>query len=85
MKPFVTSPARVTAVLGLAAVSSARHCQNITVEVPVDSRNAVFNLTAPATNIDVTNFVLDLTQNGHNLTNQVLTGVSELVSRGACL
>lgn len=81
MKSSLTSSASLAAVLGLAALSSARHCQNITVQVPVDSRNAVFNRTAPATNIDVTNFVLDLTRQGHNLTNEVLTGVSERCSQ----
>lgn len=50
----------------------------------MDSRNAVFNRTAPVNNIDVTNFALDLTRQGHNLTNEVLTGVSALAARG-CL
>lgn len=66
-----------SAALCLAAVSSASKCQNLTVLVPVDARNAVFNLTAPTSNIEVTNVVLDLTQQGHNLTDEVLTGVSE--------
>lgn len=73
---FMPSKA-LMALLGLAALSSARKCQNITVEVPVDSRNAVFSLKAPASNIEVTNFILNMTQHGHNLTAEVLTGVSE--------
>lgn len=73
---FMPSQA-LTAILGLAALSSARKCQNMTVQVPVDSRNAVFSLKAPASNIEVTNFALNMTQQGHNFTAAVLTGVSE--------
>lgn len=68
----------IGAVLGLAALSYAstdRNCVNLTVEVPIIARDAVFNLTAPGSNIEVTNFVLDLTRQGHNLTNEVLTEV----------
>lgn len=63
-------------VLVLAGLSSARKCTELSVEVPVVSRNAVFNRTAPTDDIGVTNFVLDLTRQGHNLTNEALTGVS---------
>lgn len=63
------------AALVLASLSSARKCTDLSVEVPVVSRNAVFNRTAPKDNIEVTNFVLDLTRQGHNLTNEALAGV----------
>lgn len=63
------------AVLALASLSSARKCTDLSIEVPVVSRNAVFNRTAPKNDIEVTNFVLDLTRQGHNLTNEALTGV----------
>lgn len=64
------------AAIVLAGLSSARKCTDLTVEVPVVSRNAVFNRTAPTDDIEVTNFVLDLTRQGHNLTQEALTGVS---------
>lgn len=74
------SPSSSTrAILVLAALSSAhtaRKCTDMAIEVPVVARNAVFNLTAPNNNIEVTNFVLDQTRQGHNLTDEVLTGVS---------
>jgi len=60
----------------LVAASHARKCHNLTVPVAVSSRNAVFNLKAPATDIEMTNFFLDWTQQGHNYSNQILTGVS---------
>lgn len=74
MKSFTTAAAAAT-LIGLAA---AKKCQNITVPVTVDSRNAVFDREAltPHTNIDVTNFVLNLSQQGHNYTADQLKGVS---------
>ncbi|KAK7706297.1 hypothetical protein SLS64_007637 [Diaporthe eres] len=71
-----SSPLR--AALVLASLASARKCTDLTVDVPVVSRNAVFNRTAPTDNIEVTNFVLDLTRQGHNLTNEALTGYTTI-------
>lgn len=68
-------------ILVLAALSSAnpgRQCIDMTIEVPVVARNAVFNLTAPKNNIEVTNFVLEQTRQGHDFTNEVLTGYSTI-------
>lgn len=70
------------AALVLAGLSSARTCTDLTVDVPVVSRNAVFNRTAPTDDIEVTNFALDLTRQGHNLTNEALTGVGPQSQRG---
>lgn len=66
------------ALFALVSLSSARQCTELSVEVPVISRNAVFNRTAPTDDIEVTNFVLDLTRQGHNLTNEVLTGYATI-------
>jgi len=63
-------------VAALAVAASARHCTNITVPVSISARNGVFNVTAPANDIDVTNFFLDLTQQGKNFSANVLQGVS---------
>ncbi|KAF9878941.1 hypothetical protein CkaCkLH20_03841 [Colletotrichum karsti] len=62
-----------TLPIAFAAVASARVCQNITVEVEITARNGVFNISAPETNVDVTDFTLDLAKQGGNLTAQVLT------------
>ncbi|KAK3072373.1 hypothetical protein LTR53_006951 [Teratosphaeriaceae sp. CCFEE 6253] len=67
---FTTS----AAVAALASIATARNCQNITVEVDVAARNGVFNQTTPVTNIDVTNFMLNLVQAGKNYTAAVLQG-----------
>ena len=60
------------------SAASARKCQNITVPVSISARNGIFNLEAPASNIDATNFILNETQQGHNFTQELLTGVGLL-------
>lgn len=66
------------AVLGLACVSSARQCRDLVIELDLESRNAVFNLTGPASPVDAINFALNLARQGHNATAEFLTGVSML-------
>ncbi|KAK0852717.1 hypothetical protein LTS02_012288, partial [Friedmanniomyces endolithicus] len=63
-----------TAVAAFAGIAAARQCQNITVEVDVSAGNGVFNQTTPVTNIDVTNFLLNLVQAGKNYSAAVLEG-----------
>ncbi|EME49515.1 hypothetical protein DOTSEDRAFT_68325 [Dothistroma septosporum NZE10] len=72
MKSFATAAIAAT-IIGAA---SAKKCQNITVPVTISARNAKFDQTklTPHNNIDVTNFVLDNTQQGHNNTMQELIG-----------
>lgn len=79
MKHSTSLLTALPAFLSLAVVSSARKCTNLTIEVTVDSRNAVFNLEAMTNDIEVVNFVLNSTQQGHNFTNEVLSGVSKAV------
>lgn len=62
-------------IAALAGVASARQCQNLTVPVDVSARNGVFNVSTPVTNIDVTNFILNLAQQGVNYSANTLTGV----------
>ncbi|ETN46236.1 uncharacterized protein HMPREF1541_00420 [Cyphellophora europaea CBS 101466] len=67
------------AALALAVVSVyARKCQNITVSVSITARNGVFNVQPTQSNIEVTDFVLDGTQQGHNATAQVLEGYADV-------
>ena len=56
-------------------IASARKCQNITVPVTLSARQGIFNISAPASDIDVTNFILDDTRQGTNYTKEVLSGV----------
>ncbi|KAF3760561.1 alpha/beta-hydrolase [Cryphonectria parasitica EP155] len=72
------SPSCLISALGLAALAAARRCTNLSVPVHVQARNAVFNLTTPQSDIDVINFVLDNTQNGHNFTAELLTGYADV-------
>ncbi len=59
----------------LAATAVARTCNNITIPVSISSRNAVFNnIATPQTPLDPTTFALNQTRQGHNFTNEALTG-----------
>jgi pimeloyl-ACP methyl ester carboxylesterase len=57
-----------------AIIAAARQCQNLTIPLSVSSRNGVFDIDAPKTNVDVTSFILDLSQPGSNLTEKLLSG-----------
>ncbi|KAI1616062.1 Alpha/Beta hydrolase protein [Exophiala viscosa] len=70
MRSFFTAAA-LSSAIGLA---SAWTCQNITVPVSISARNAVFNISIPQTNIDVTNFIVDLAEQGVNYTQEILAG-----------
>ncbi|KAK3064732.1 hypothetical protein LTS18_004469 [Coniosporium uncinatum] len=72
MKSFAVAAAAAT----FAGIVSAKQCQNITVPVTISARNGLFDQSAltPVTNIDVTNFILNLVQQGENYTANVLQG-----------
>jgi len=61
-------------LVALAAPAIARNCVNLTVPINISSRNAVFNLDVPQTNLDATTFIQNNTQQGHNFTDTALTG-----------
>lgn len=62
------------AAVALAGSANAMTCKNITVPVDLSARNGVFNITAPQNNIEVTNFILDNSQQGANYTKAILEG-----------
>lgn len=64
------------ALTALVTLGEARHCQNLTIPLEVSARQGKYNLAPPADNIAVTNFILDLSRQGHNYSNEALTGVS---------
>ncbi|KAI0889071.1 Alpha/Beta hydrolase protein [Annulohypoxylon maeteangense] len=57
---------------GFVAVATARVCRNLTVPISISAQNIKFTLQAPANDIEVTNFFLDLAQPGVNFTQSVL-------------
>jgi hypothetical protein len=65
--------------LAMAVGVSARYCQNLTVTLSLSARNGQFNLDAPTSNIEVTNFILNSAQTGHNYTEDILEDVSSTV------
>jgi len=58
----------------LVAPVIARNCVNLTVPVDISSRNAVFNIDVPQTNLDATTFIQNSTQQGRNFTDVALSG-----------
>lgn len=59
----------------LANTVSAKTCHNATVEIPVSSRNGVFDKTStPQSNFDAAVFALQATTQGRNGTQEALSG-----------
>lgn len=63
----------ITALAVLAATASTKRCINATVPVNLSARQAVFNLAVPQTNLEATDFILNMTQQDRNFTDVVLT------------
>ncbi|KAI9166545.1 hypothetical protein HJFPF1_02654 [Paramyrothecium foliicola] len=61
-------------ILALAAAAVARKCHNITVPISISSRNAVFGIKPPLTEIEATNFFLNIARQGFNYTDKVTEG-----------
>jgi pimeloyl-ACP methyl ester carboxylesterase len=70
----MTRSSTVAAAAAFIGAASAMNCKNITVPVDLSARNGVFNITAPQNNIEVTNFILDNTQQGTNYSQTILEG-----------
>jgi pimeloyl-ACP methyl ester carboxylesterase len=62
----------VAAAAAFIGSASAMTCTNLTVPVDLSARNGVFNIKAPQNNIEVTNFILDNTQQGANYSKALL-------------
>lgn len=59
----------------LAGDAAARTCVNTTVDVPVTSRNGVFDkISTPHTNLDAATFTLNAIRQGTNGTQEALSG-----------
>lgn len=68
-----------TALAVLAGSVAAKICINMTVPVDISARQAVFDLAVPQTNLEATDFILNMTQQGRNFTDIVLTGYNTTV------
>lgn len=64
----------VTALALFAASVAGKKCINQTVPVHISARQAVFDTPIPQTNLEVTDFILNMTQQGRNYTNLALKG-----------
>ncbi|KAB2571331.1 hypothetical protein BFW01_g4345 [Lasiodiplodia theobromae] len=71
--------AAATGLALISVASAAKQCLNQTVPVDIESRNAVFDTnTIPHSNIDVTWFIQNMTRQGHNFTDEALTGYNTI-------
>ena len=58
----------------LAGLAAAKICTNMTVQVDISARTAVFDVANVQTNLDATTFIQNLTRPGQNFTEIVLSG-----------
>ncbi|KAI6800507.1 hypothetical protein KC332_g9633 [Hortaea werneckii] len=66
-------------IAAFAGIASARQCQNLTIPVELSARNGNFpGQEVTETDIEVTNFILNLSQQGNNYTEQVLDGYNTI-------
>jgi hypothetical protein len=64
----------LTALAVFAGSATAEKRINMTVPVNLSARQSVFDLAVPQTNLEATDFIQNMTQQGRNFTNTVLTG-----------
>ena len=69
----------LTLLTFLTASAAAKKCMNASVPVDLSARQAVFDLDVPQKNLEVTDFVLNMTQQGRNFSDIVLTGYNTTV------
>ncbi|KAK0765868.1 hypothetical protein N5P37_001808 [Trichoderma harzianum] len=61
-------------LVAFATAVAARKCHDLTIPISISARNAVFDLPALVSELDVTNFFLDFVRPGVNTTDKYLTG-----------
>ncbi|KAG4425907.1 hypothetical protein IFR04_000851 [Cadophora malorum] len=64
----------ITTLALFAASAAGKMCINQTVPVTLSARQAIFDIAIPQTNLEVTDFVLNMTQQGRNFTDLALKG-----------
>jgi len=64
----------ITTLALFAASAAGKMCINQTVPVTLSARQAILDIAIPQTNLEVTDFVLNMTQQGRNFTDLALKG-----------
>ncbi len=66
--------------LGLfTAFTAGKRCINQTIPVDISARQAVFDVAIPQTNLEATDFILNMTQQGRNFSDVILTGYNTTI------
>jgi len=68
----MTKASITAAVAAFISSAAAMHCTNLTVPVELSARNGVFDYEAPQNDIEVTDFILNNSQQGSNYTAKLL-------------
>lgn len=58
--------------------TTAHHCRDLNLSVPLSAKNTVFNLPSLTDNIAVTDFILNLTEYGRSLAQELSTGSTQI-------
>ena len=74
LKMLTTTCSLVMVLCSLVTSVAAKHCATFTIPVHVRARNGDFRIPIPHSNLDVTQFALDLTSTSNNFTNSSLVG-----------
>ncbi|WQF78774.1 Putative alpha/Beta hydrolase [Colletotrichum destructivum] len=64
--------------LAFATIAVARVCQNLTVDVSITSKNGVYNISVPETNIDVTNIMIGLSTQSNDFSADYFVGYANV-------
>ena len=65
----------IVAATFFSALASAKKCTELTIPIQASARNGVYNIATPATDVEVTDFILNLIEQGVNYTQTILSGV----------
>lgn len=74
----MTIIAPLATLLVSVGLASARQCQNLTIPISISAINADFSISAPQDNVAVTDFILNLSQQGGNYTETVLSNYTNV-------
>lgn len=76
---LATPKALLLALLAMSQdpFTNAHNCQDLLLSIPLTATTTVFNLLPPTSNIQVTDFILNLTQAGANLAEASTAGTAE--------
>lgn len=69
----------VTILFACITSTAARQCQDLNLTIPLTANNTIFSLPfVPTNNVEVTDFMLNLTEVGRDIASELATGTSQI-------